>query len=287
MAEQNLGLSPAGAAARRVDRERFLAALGCAPTRRDAVFALIAFNGELARARDAAADATLGLIRLQWWRELVEALRAGDAAALGKHEIAPVLAEALRDAPEAIVEAMIDARDADFDPGPQPDLAAFHAYVAATAGGLARLTLRAADGPTALDGPADRAAAAMGLAYGTLGLIRALPFRLRRGRLDLPADLLAAHGVDHSDLRELRPTPQLNAACRELAETARAALAAGRAERAALSGPARAGLLFGVYADSGLRRLASAGFDPFHPASLRPDPWAALRLTLAGWRGRY
>src|ERR1700744_4854902 len=57
---------------RRNDPDRFLTALFAPPAHRDALLVLYAFNHELARAREVASDPTLALIRLQWWREVVE-----------------------------------------------------------------------------------------------------------------------------------------------------------------------------------------------------------------------
>ncbi|MGD0108468.1 MAG: squalene/phytoene synthase family protein [Rhodopila sp.] len=57
---------------RRHDPDRFLTALFAPPERRHALLTLYAFNHELARAREVASEPALALIRLQWWREVVE-----------------------------------------------------------------------------------------------------------------------------------------------------------------------------------------------------------------------
>ena len=69
---------------RQHDPDRFLTALFAPAAQRDALLALYAFNHELARAREVASEPTLALIRLQWWREVVDgaarASRGRDAA---------------------------------------------------------------------------------------------------------------------------------------------------------------------------------------------------------------
>jgi 15-cis-phytoene synthase len=75
---------------RRHDPDRFLTALFAPPEKRDALLALYAFNHELARAREVASEPPLALIRLQWWREVVE----GD---LKRHEVATPLSRAIAD----------------------------------------------------------------------------------------------------------------------------------------------------------------------------------------------
>src|SRR5579859_2497108 len=81
-------LSPAGDLVRCHDPDRFLTALFAPAERRETLFLLYAFNHELARAREVASEPTLALIRLQWWREVVEGARR-------RHEVAGPLGEAL------------------------------------------------------------------------------------------------------------------------------------------------------------------------------------------------
>src|ERR1700754_790174 len=73
---------------RRHDPDRFMTALFAPAERRDALLALYAFNHELARAREVASEPPLALIRLQWWREVVE----GEAK---RHEVASPLSAAM------------------------------------------------------------------------------------------------------------------------------------------------------------------------------------------------
>src|ERR1700761_6571667 len=66
---------------RTADRDRYIATLFAPADRRDALFALYAFNAEIARVRDVAREPMPGEIRLQWWREVVIGERSGEAAA--------------------------------------------------------------------------------------------------------------------------------------------------------------------------------------------------------------
>src|SRR5512133_1430733 len=72
-------LSPVAALVRRHDRDRFQTALFAPAARREALFALYAFNYEIARVRETVTQPMLGQIRLQWWRENIAAAFAGDA----------------------------------------------------------------------------------------------------------------------------------------------------------------------------------------------------------------
>src|SRR5689334_20676146 len=83
--ETRRGLSPLAALVRRHDRDRYQTALFAPADRRDALFALYAFNYEVARVRENVSQPMLGQIRLQWWREVIAASYAGAPAR--RHEI--------------------------------------------------------------------------------------------------------------------------------------------------------------------------------------------------------
>src|SRR6516165_10566108 len=63
------------------DRNRFIASLFAPGDRRGALHALYAFNAELARVRDVAHTALPGEIRLQWWSDVINRQRDGEAQA--------------------------------------------------------------------------------------------------------------------------------------------------------------------------------------------------------------
>jgi phytoene synthase len=240
-------LSPLGALVRRHDPDRFLTALFAPAGRRETLFLLYAFNHELARAREVASEPTLALIRLQWWREVVEGARR-------RHEVAGPLGAALDagtvEAADLLV--MIAGREAEAEPT-IPTLADFRAYARATAGELAA----AAGRVLGADGPARERLRALGAAYATAGVLRSLPVLAAQGRCLLPEDLLAAHGLHvHAAMHAAlaRPdAPALAPVRAALAGEARRWIeAAGRLPRAAVP----AGLV-GTLARRDLRRGAA------------------------------
>ena len=77
---------------READRDRYLATLFAPAEHRAALFALYAFNVEIARVRDLAREPLPGEIRLQWWREALAGEREGEAAA---NPVAAALRETL------------------------------------------------------------------------------------------------------------------------------------------------------------------------------------------------
>jgi len=160
---------------RRADPDRYFCTLFAPPDKRQGLALLYLFNHELARAREVASEPILALIRLQWWREVVE----GEPK---HHEIATPLSAALAAgwfAPADLL-GLIAAREAEAEPE-IPDLAAFLAYARATAGRLARIAGKylGADAPAVED---------LGTAYGIHGILRAAPHLARQNRTLLPAD---------------------------------------------------------------------------------------------------
>src|SRR5439155_3207024 len=88
-------LSPVAALVRRHDRDRFQTVLFAPVARREALFALYAFNYEIARVRESVTQPMLGQIRLEWWRESIAAAYRGDA--VRQHPVVESLTAAIRE----------------------------------------------------------------------------------------------------------------------------------------------------------------------------------------------
>ena len=126
----------------RADPDRWLASRFVADGEARAdLIALYAFNNEIARAPAVASQPLIGEMRLAWWREALEEMSEGRP--VRRHPVAQALAEAVRrrGLPREGLDALVDARLRDLDPGPlNPDEA--EAYVDATAGRLMALAAR-------------------------------------------------------------------------------------------------------------------------------------------------
>jgi phytoene synthase len=210
--------------AREGDPDRALAALFAPRDTRADLFALIAFNVELARIAEQVSEPGLGAIRLQWWREAVDRAAKGEATG---HPVVDALGATLarRKLSPGRIEALIDARRFDVATKIMPDWNALEAYLKDTAGALFALGAESlgARGPSL-----EPASSQAGLAYGLTGLMRALPVHATSSRVYLPADALYRHGtssVGRDD--EQRPS------CHLPAEEKRAALGEARCHGAA------------------------------------------------------
>jgi len=281
---RNEPLTAAAQLVRRHDRDRFLTALFAPAERREALYALYAFNYEIARIREIVSEPMLGRMRLQWWRESIAAIYEGGP--IRYHEVVTPLAQAIaRHAlSRAHFDRIIDAREADLDDAPPATLDVLEAYAEASSGGLVLLALEAL-------GVRSEAAAAgrdVGTAYALAGLLCAVPFHAAARRLYLPADLIAVQGIDiDRTLFALKPAAPLAVIVEAVADRARARLASARAQRRAVPREALPALLPAVLAERALDRLVRARFDPFAPTLARPDGRKALELTLAAVRRRY
>lgn len=75
------GFAYCEALVRAQDKDRFLASLFAPAAQRPYLFALYAFNLEIARVGIVAREPIAGAIRLQWWREALSGERPGETAA--------------------------------------------------------------------------------------------------------------------------------------------------------------------------------------------------------------
>jgi NADH dehydrogenase [ubiquinone] 1 alpha subcomplex assembly factor 6 len=268
---------------RQQDPDRYLTALFAPADRREALFALYAFNLELARARESVREPIMGRMRLQWWRDTLSEIDAGRPPA---HEVVGPLAAAIAEhgLDRGLLDRLVDARERDMEPEPPADLAALLEYARGTSSTLTELALEILGRP----GPAVREAGrALGIAWALTGLLRAVPFHAARRRLYLPASLMAETGLTPGQLFDRGSSPALRRVVHRLAEEAARWLDEARRGRSAVGHRFQPALLPAALARGHLRRLAAAGDDPFDARVQRPPPgrvWGlAARRIIGGY----
>jgi len=236
-------LSQNAVTVRRHDRDRFGTVLFAPPDRREDLFALYAFNQEVAQLRDRVSEPLLGRIRLQWWRDGLDQLFAGQSIA---HPAASGLGEAIarHHLPGEPFRCLLDARERDLLGTPLDDIDDLRRYAEATAGTLGELAMRIL-GETAE--PSLSAARQVGTAWGMTGLMRAAPY----GRALM--------------------SKRLQADSRLIATEVRGLLAAARQANARIPAKAVPGLLFARLAESYLARLERVDYD------LANRDWSVVR----------
>jgi phytoene synthase len=201
-------------AARAFEAERYVAATLAREPERSALVALAAFAADLRRIPSTVKEPMMGEIRLQWWRDAIEAI--SETGAASGHPIADALAAAVRRyaLPKAMLVAMTEARAFDLYGDPMPDRASLDGYLAKTEAIPFALALRVATGG---DETPQAITDAAGRAFGRTRLLAELPRWLARGRLPLPLDLLGTHGIDPDDLLQGRAPAGLRTLVDELA----------------------------------------------------------------------
>ncbi|TPE53936.1 phytoene synthase [Amaricoccus solimangrovi] len=220
---------------------------------RPALFALYAFNLEIARAPFVTREAMIAQIRLRWWADAVAEIYEGRPPR--RHEVVEPLAAAIaaHGLPRALFDGMIEARALDIDPDALAGRPMLDRYIAHTAGHLMELAARVLGAPErALPVVRDYAQGA-----GLAAWLRARPELAARGRPGPAVDpgTLARDGLD--------------------------LIARARARRAEVPRAAAPALLAGVLAAPRLARAARG------EEMELPEVRARATLLLRGLSGRW
>jgi phytoene synthase len=258
---------------RTADKDRFLTALFAPAGLRPRLFALYAFNIEIARVCEVVRTPMAGEIRLQWWRDALQEAAPREARA---NPVADALIDTIATSrlPVAPLLDLIEARGFDLYDDPMPSLDALYGYVRKTSSTLIELAAVILAGP---DPMAGGLAGPAGIGCGIARLLQAFPAHAARHRLYLPVDLLDRHGVDLADVYAGRATPQLRTALSDLRARARVELdqVAGATTRL----PAAPAFLAVPLARLLLDRLEACADTPFVPIDV-----AQWRRQWALWR---
>lgn len=241
----------------RGDPERWRSAMAAPPAARAGLFALYAFNLEIARAAWVASDGLLAAIRLRWWEEALDEIY--DGAPPRRHEVVEPLAATIRedDLPQRLFQEMIAARA--FDAGAEAfeDRVALDLYIDHTAGHLMELAARhlgAVGGALPVVREFARGA-------GTAAFLRALPELRARGRDPLP------EGVEVG----------------ALARDGLAAIARARGHRDRVPAAALPALLAGWQAERVLSRAAADPAAPLAASEARARAGLLWRALSGRW----
>ena len=167
------------------DPDRFLLSLFYPQEKRAALWALYAFHYEIAKTREVVTDTTIGLIRLQWWRDALENFYEKDETPA--HEVMTDLCKAIRQyhLPRDLFDHLLYAREFDLEDRQPGSMEGVCNYADYTHTPLLRLaSIIVGEDP---DHPAVQPVA---MAYALTGLIRAARFHLADRRCYLPEDVM-------------------------------------------------------------------------------------------------
>jgi phytoene synthase len=260
---------------REVDRERYLATLFAPAEHRDALWALYAFNVEIARVRDLAREPLPGEIRLQWWREALAGERASEAAA---HPVAAALLATLARygfVATPLLE-LIDERIFDLYDEPMATTGALELYAIRTQSpifAMAAGILKTGALPAELFTLDASVAATIG------GILRGFGRHTARRQLYVPLEILDRHQVQSADIFAERRSAALLAALAEMREIARRHLAAAQVKLDTAPPEILPAFLPIALIGPQLRRMERRDYQPFAPQPISP-----LRRQWQLWR---
>ncbi|MCB9991122.1 MAG: squalene/phytoene synthase family protein [Rhodospirillales bacterium] len=261
-------LSYCGDLLRQHDPDRFLVSLRMKPAVRPALWALYAFNYEIAKTREVVTETTIGLMRLQWWRDALARIYAGDAAF--ENEILPELAQAINayDLPQGLFGDLLYAREFDLENVLPSHLDGLCRYAGFTNAPLMRLGLRVTS-----EAEDDAVIDAVAQAYGLTGLLRAVPFHATQRRCYMPEDLMVAQGISAQKLYEFKQGSDFTAVSAAVGRQAQALLEGVHPQSRLLKAHIRLCRLH-------LGQLRGQGYDVFSSRMALPPPFFHLRFAL-------
>ena len=210
------GYEEARTIVRRHDPDRYIATLFAPEDKRDALFTLYAFGTEISRIRPLASEPLPGEVRLQWWRDTIEAPGAETS-----HPLARALLTVLEEnrLPKRTLMNFIDAKVFDLYDDSMPAWRDLEGYCGETDAALIRLaTLILSDGK---DRDSGAACGHAGVALALTHLLRALPAHARRGQVFLPEEALKPYNIRRDDIVRGNDTPELRSVLAQVRQRVR------------------------------------------------------------------
>ena len=195
------------------------------PERRRAITALYTFCREVDHVVDEVSDPGVARAKLAWWRREVAAVYGGTPQHPVAQALQPVVAAYAL--PQAHFQSVIDGMEMDLDHRGYADWADLERYCHRVAGvvGLMSAEIFGRTQPETLAYARD-----LGIAFQLTNIVRDVGEDARRGRIYLPQDALARHGVAPSALLRRDGGDAFRALMRD--EIARARQWYDRAQRA-------------------------------------------------------
>lgn len=260
---------------READRDRYLATLFAPLDRREALFALYAFAIEIGRVRDVAREPMPGEIRLQWWREVLEGQRDGEAAA---HPVASALMASLERhgiKPERLT-GIVDAHQFDLYDEPMGTLDDLDNYGVMTQSALldVAIDMLGGGGPEAM-----MLIRGAGIAMTVTGILVNLAKHVSRRQMFVPLEVLDRHGVNIDEVYAGKTSDALKAALAELRRHARRQMIAARNEGGQVPLTILPALLPLALVGPTLKPMDRRGYEPFDVT-----PLSRLRRQWLIWR---
>ena len=273
------GHAEARAIVRAADPDHYFATLFAPEPARHALFAILAFDCEIARIRQIVSEPLPGEVRIQWWRDMIE---GGGAQSVG-HPLARALLVAIErfHLPVQPFLDLLDARIFDLYDDLMPRWGDLEGYCGETSAALVRLStiiLAGGEDPGAAD-----ASGHAGVAIALARMLRALPFEARQGLILLPEEALRPYNIRRADLVSAQDAPELRSVLQQVRLRIAGHLGAFHGLSGTIAPMLRPAFLPLASVPLYLKQMETRGYQPFATQIAVPDwrrIWAMLRWRL-------
>ena len=261
--ENAMPLTYCGNLVRQADPDRFLISLLMPRKFREGLWALFAFNAEIAKTRSVVTETQMGLIRLTWWREAIEEIYNNDTPR--SHPVVEDLAGVIEkyNLDKDLFLKLLYAREFDLEDVPPGTVDGLKTYAQATNNPLLKLGLQVL-GQNDTEEVINRVAEQ----YGITGLIRSVLHMSAERRCYLPDDLLKKYDLSAQKLYDFSQKEVLPQILKELIGTLDDFQNVQSSFLRAHTGVSQ------IY----LRQLKKCEYDLYDPHLALPPPFMALRL---------
>eukprot|EP01134_Creolimax_fragrantissima_P002378 CFRG2378T1 len=269
---------------RKHDYEHFMSSLWLPADIRKSLFAIRAFNIEIAQIRDLTSETHMGRVRTQWYREAVNSIYEH-----GTNQSQPSL-KALSSAisthklNKRWLERLIKEREKQLSESGFMSMDEVEDYCEGVNSSLFYLSLQCVG---VADVHADHAASHLGKAEGIVTLLRGVAYHAMRRKVFLPMDQLMAVGLSQEDVIRRTNDKDLAEVAFTVAAQAHTHLETARGFAAEVPSKATRVLLPAVSAEMFLERLQMENFDLFSRKLSAPYPSLPFRLLRNAWSRTY
>jgi len=278
------------------DRTNYLAALMMPKAVQAQIFALLAFNVELASVRDQIERnaGTAGIYRLQFWKDAIDVIYGKNRGLVPRQPVATALNAFAFSSDPLALQALVSVRQKTLGDRPFVDLNALEAYGREANGQLLRLIVEVLmlNGKVQNLGNDDPGLVMvienLATAVGCSTHLRATVPLLSRGIVLLPVDLMTLHGLSADMVYNRKKPEALKDLVRDIVKAIEHRMTAARQSHNRVPMAVRpAFLASGVAVDNFLTAIKKAEFDLFDGRLQRNYPLEAWQLVWRYWRRRF
>ncbi|XP_020379901.1 NADH dehydrogenase (ubiquinone) complex I, assembly factor 6 isoform X2 [Rhincodon typus] len=265
------------------DYEGFLSSLLLPAEFRNSVFALRAFNVELAQVQDLVSQKTIGLMRMQFWRQVIENIYSDNPP---HQPIAIELWKAVRKhkLTKRWFLRIIEERERNLNEKAFRNIQELESYAENAQSSFIYLVLEVLG---VKDIHADHAASHIGKAQGIVTCLRSTPYHCMRRKVYLPLDICLLHGVSQEDFIRGNCGKNVRDVIFDVASQAHVHLEHARSFCKNVPSKAYPAFLQTVVLDDYLDRIHKVDFNVFHPNLQKRNTMLPFYLYIRSWRKIY